>query len=1086
MAILINNLVIVDSKYGIGKVVDIIDNYADVRFFQNITKQFIERFRINELKLAYLSPQTRVYIKGDDGTWKIGRVRSYDFANKPIMDYSIRFPNKKDYWYTSDDLEVRCLLPLEDPTEVLSTSGGESQFLYDSRVKVLEWLINLRVASRGLTSVTSASIDLVVHQINIARKILSDPIQRYLLSDEVGMGKTIEAGIVAKQCLLDSTSHNVWIIVPQHLISKWKREMSSRFSLEYYFERIKIITPEKIIHQEGIPELIIIDEAHHIIGDRNTYPDSIREKIIFLAQQSNKLLLLSATPGIGNEDILLSLLKVLDPAIYKDETLDKFKEKLKRQTEHGVFLRTLKTNQSEFLLKRNLSKVSDLFPNDLYAKNLASKLLTSLGIESEEQEVNSLIIQLRSHLTETWRLHNRLIRTRRIDTEGWEFQDRGLKNGNEYNKENIKVITQPNSNVEDINESIEEWRSHLASNIDDLSIKKLTEIINRYISLLETSNADYEIFKKVIKEYIKCPVFSSEIKFLNDINDVISEYNYDMSINELSLNIKSFLNDIESTSIGVLFVTDPHLAEKYLISLQKVIGNEKVLLFNEFNNSSYDLNVDLDIRIIICDKSSEEGVDFQFADAIIHLDLPLNPSRIEQRIGRLDRYGRTKTNKIKHLIILPSDNDLHPWKVWKELLSDGFGIFNEPISDVQLKLEEITFGLHQNLFKFGSTGLEHDFNENDDIVGPLIESIQSLIISERESLDEQYALNHLSLQESDSLNLRDEIEDSEYDEKKLENDINHWLFKVLKFYKWKCDNKAFEIKWSDKSTLVPKQQFWDMDNIYTTDMWEGEFKSSLDRKLSYYRKESVENGDISLLRLGHPLFFTLQHYMEWEDRGTTFSTYRVVDDKFPIIIPQGDIRIMFKLHFIVEAGSPFKEKEHEYNSNRHVYMRRADDYFPPQIFTVYIDEDLNIIENKEIIDTLDEPYFSHKKVDTNMGSRRYIIDYFMDPDKLTTLCNDISLKSKNILLNNPEFKKTHNDLLKKMDVEIETKCVKIKRRQEIQQKLNQQIDVNEYEEAIAFEKSLKESIENLSIKLDAFGMFFLSKFPISEMDIPDE
>jgi ATP-dependent helicase HepA len=1081
----IGQFVAVDNKYGIGKLTGIDGEKYKVHFFIDIKKQITEVYESNDLKLVYLSPQTRVYVKDESGQWKIGRIKDFDDAISPDMDYLVKFPNQKEKWFPSEELEVRCLLPFIDPTEVLSTSGGETQFLYDARKRLLDWLINLRASSRGLTSVTSASIDLVVHQINIARKILTDPVQRYLLSDEVGMGKTIEAGLIARQCLLDSALSRVLIIVPEHLVNKWTREMFDRFYLDDFGERVEITTlDDNIKFLKDIPELIIIDEAHHIIGERNTYAQDLQDKIIKLSQESNKLLLLSATPGIGNEHILLNLLKVLDPLIFKNETLELFKEKVVRQSEHGAFLRTLKINQSSFLLKRSLAKVTSLFPDDTHAENLTNKLLVVLEDESQEQNKQGLIKQLKSHLVDTWRLHNRLIRTRRVDSEGWEFQDRGVKVDNKYDQNNIEIIIHSNHNLEKINAGIEDWRSHISLKFNNFPEVDQMAIVNRYITLLEASNYDVMTFRDILSDCLKASLFKDESELIKKIMDDISEYNYEQSINDISEKIKQFLNDIDLSSIGVLFITDMSLAKKYQSALGKILGHDNVCLFSEINDNESNLNTNKTIRVLICDISAEEGVDFQFADAIIHLDLPLNPSRVEQRIGRLDRYGRMKTLKIQHLIILPTDTTLYPWKAWFELLFDGFGVFNEPISDIQLKLEQITNKLHRTLLQFGCVSLENKFDENGNIHGSLISSMRSLIEEEREALDEQYALNHLSLFESDSLNLRDEIEDSESDEKILEDDINHWLFDVLKFHKWKVTDKIFEIQWS-KSTLVPKKQFWSKGNSISTEMWEGEFANSLERSLTFYRKDAVENSNVSLLRPGHPLFFTLQHYLEWEDRGTAFSTFRIVNEKFPIFIPKGDIRIIFKLNYIVQAGFPSVDLEQKYNEEHFLYMRRTDDYFPPKIYTIYIDENLNIIEEEDIIAVLDEVY-DDKGNDTNLGSRRHIIDHFIDPEKLDSLCMKVGLNSKNLLINSFDFKAVHKDALERATLEIEQKCINISRRQIIQEKINNNIDSADFERSISFEKSLLEGIINPNIKLDAFGMFFLSRYPLSEMDIVNE
>jgi len=1064
----IGDFVFIDNQYGIGKIIVINQNEIDVDFFINIGEKVVKRYSIDEIQVIYLGIQTRVYIEDEDGSWQIGRVVDFDDATNPQMDYQIQFPNQKKDWYGTDELKSRCLLPLSDPTEVLGVSGGETQFLYESRRRVLEWMIALRASSRGLSAVTSASIDLVSHQINIARKILTDPIQRYLLSDEVGMGKTIEAGIIARQCLLDSANSKVLIIVPEHLLDKWYREMESRFYLNDFGSRVVIITPSEIGLEREVPELMIIDEAHHIIGHDDKYTQSTQNRVISMAKNSEKLLLLSATPGVGSEDILLKLLKVLDPLVFKEETLEIFKDKLLKQSEHSAFLRTLKVDQSSFLLKRILAKVTTLFPNDFFAEQLAHKISEILMDESKEEIKYQYIRELKSHLTQTWQLHNRLIKTRRIDldeNDSLMFQDRGEKKEGKYSQENITIITHTNSSFENINSEIEEWRSYL-------STQQLSS--ERYIKLLEYSNYDFDSFRALVDEYIDNPLLESEVVLLENISASISDYRYLESIDEMSHQIEQFLNNIDPSSIGILFISDTHLAQKYCDSLKNIFEKDEVVLFDKSV-------INQEARVVICDKSAEEGVDFQFADAIIHLDLPLNPSRIEQRIGRLDRFGRAKSRKIQHLIIQPTKNDFYPWGTWFELLFNGFGVFSKPISDIQLKLESISDELHHSLSLYGVEGLENHFDKEGNIVNSYIEYISTTILNEREALDEQYALNYLSLQESDSLNLREEIENSEYPEKDLERDIDNWLFDTLKFYKWYENSKTFEIKWDNKRTLVPKQLFVGKESLLQSDMWEGKFSSSLDRTLSYRRDEAVNNSKASLVRVGHPLFSVLQEYLSWEDRGTAFSTFRIVEDNFPIFIPRGEIKILFKLHFIVEVDIDSTSIK-QFNST--LYRRRTDDYFPPKIFTIYIDENMDIIEDKEIIETLNEPY--SKDRDTNLSSRRAIIENFIDTQTLMQLCREVSHNSQEILKKSEGFIEVYQNALSKVKSDTIQRSSSIQRRADMQKSLNPNIDVSEYERSIQFENALIKGVSSPSIRLDSFGMFFISRFSISEMDITNE
>ena len=666
-------------------------------------------------------------------------------------------------------------------------------------------------------------------------------------------------------------------------------------------------------------------------------------------------------------------------------------------------------------------------------------------------------------MTQTWQLHNRLIRTRRIDldeNDSLMFQDRGEK----YSQKNITIITHTNNSFENINSEIEERRSYLST--QQLSPK-------RYIKLLEYSNYDFDSFRVLVDEYIDNPILDSEVELLKNISASISDYRYLESIDEMSHQIEQFLNNIDSSSIGILFISDTHLAKKYYASLKSIFKEDEVFIFDKSA-------INQKARVIICDKSAEEGVDFQFADAIIHLDLPLNPSRIEQRIGRLDRFGRAKSRKIQHLIIQPTKNNFYPWGAWFELLFNGFGVFSEPISDIQLKLESISDELHHSLYLYGVEGLENHFDKEGNIINRYIEYVSTTILKEREALDEQYALNYLSLQESDSLNLREEIEDSEYPEKDLERDIDNWLFGTLKFYKWHENSKTFEIKWN-KRTLLPKQLFVGKESLIKSNMWEGKFKGSLDRTLTYRRDEAVNNSKASLVRVGHPLFLVLQEYLNWEDRGTAFSTFRIVEDNFPIFIPRGEIKILFKLHFIVEVdmdSSDIKE------FNLALYQRRTDDYFPPKLFTIYIDENMDIIEDEEIIETLNRPY--SKDRDTNLSSRREIIDKFIDTKTLMNLCKEVSQNSQEILKKSKEFIEAYQSALLKVKQDTIQRSSSIQRRADMQKSINPNIDVSEYERSIRFENALIKGVTSPIIRLDSFGMFFISRFSISEMGIINE
>ncbi len=1065
----IGTFICVNNKYKIGKLKSIKDNIADIEYFFNVSKRDVENIELDQIHHIVLGYQTRIYNFSSNFGWRTGRIIDHEFMDDGSIEYEIKFSGgKHQEWLKEKELEVRCLSKLNDPTDVLAYSYGESQFLHDARYKILNWMTNLRASVKGMTALSSSSIDLVVHQVNISKKILSDPIQRYLLSDEVGMGKTIEAGIIARQCLLDSHSSTVLIIVPKHLLVKWEKELFSKFYLDNFQDRINIISIENLDYNIKEPTLLILDEAHHIVADTNKYSLEKKEFIIELTKKSEKLLMLTATPGIGNERILFNLLQILEPITYMEKYFNTFKEKLLKQREQGSFLRTLKSNTSPFLLKRNLSKVSSLFPNDDICLTIANDILEK--IESKEN-FSEQILELKTYIVETWNFHNRLIRTRRIDCEGWEFQDRGIIIDDKCSQEHIQLLTHPNNLYEDVNYQIENWRSEVSLLLDNLPVIVQKSLEKRYIDLLEKSNGTINNFRKYLKDIEKTLLFDNELFFIEKIYNSINDYNYTEYITSLCKKILNFLNKIHQSSIGVLFVEDIELARVLSSTISTFIKEDHVLVLEDVIHSSYEyINEYPNLRIIIVDKNNEEGVDLQFADAIIHYDLLFNVSRIEQRIGRLDRFGRKKSNTIQHLIVLPTDNEDYPWINWFDLLLDGFKVFNKPVSDIQLKLEDLNNSIYFEFLKYGTPSLINHFKGND-IVSTKTEYINNVILEERKYLDEQYALNHLSLSDADSLNLRDLIEDGEYEESEIEKDIDYWLFKVLKFYKWKIDDKRFKIEWN-KNTLVPKQQFWSKDNYFINDIWLKKFEFALNRELTYYRNTSILNENTSLVRPGHPLFIALKDYLEIEDRGTTFSTFRVVEKEFPKHIPRGSIEIVFKLVYFMDIDLTLLTTEF----NNDALSRRCDEYFPPKIFTLYVDENLNIIDDNLIIETLAEPYVKDRLIDTNLSSRSKIIEYFIDQKSYIDLCRKVSSNAKDILYESEIYKNYISKSREKSNYEIQKRLFKLEQRNQINKSKNN-------EELIEFEKNIIESINKYEIKLDSFGMFFLSKYPIDEIGI---
>ena len=201
--------------------------------------------------------------------------------------------------------------------------------------------------------------------------------------------------------------------------------------------------------------------------------------------------------------------------------------------------------------------------------------------------------------------------------------------------------------------------------------------------------------------------------------------------------------------------------------------------------------------VICCDRRGEEGLNLQYAHGIVHLDLPVAPTRIEQRIGRLDRFGREllPDRAIHHWVVSPYADYVHPWQAWFELLRDDFQVFDQSISEVQFLLNELQEEVVLALYRNGAEGI--------NALGP---RVREAVRQERERLDEQYALDIRSLISSEDTDAFQAIVSR--DTYEHYQPLHSWLTEVLHFSdEWLEDfpgARAFRLHWTSR-TLVPQQ-----------------------------------------------------------------------------------------------------------------------------------------------------------------------------------------------------------------------------------------------------------------------------------------
>ena len=464
-----------------------------------------------------------------------------------------------------------------------------------------------------LVGLSGGRVSLIPHQLYIAEEVGSRFAPRVLLADEVGLGKTIEAGLIIHQQLVTGRAQRVLIIVPESLTHQWLVEMLRRFNLKFSIfdeERCQQADGENPFSEEQLvlvnlgfvtenPEwyeamadeewdLMVVDEAHHLDWSKES-PSVEYQCIEQLAQVIPGVLLLTATPDQLGHESHFARLRLLDPDRFFD--YQAFVEEEEHYTEVADAANslldgsTLTTEQSETL--QQLLKESDI----------SEQLIElSSGDSEQQQEARS---QLLDQLLDRHGTGRILFRNSRNTIKGFPAR-----------------IVMPEKLVqpEPYQEAIQALTAGQA--IEDIAAMKQSRFIHtpERLYALEQGQAWYQFDPRV--NYL--------IELLKQHRDekvlVICAHA------ETAIELEQALRTKEG--------------------MRAAVFHEGLSIFERDRAAAYFAQEEDSAQVLLCSEIGSEGRNFQFAHHMVLFDLPTNPDLLEQRIGRLDRIGQTETIKI--------------------------------------------------------------------------------------------------------------------------------------------------------------------------------------------------------------------------------------------------------------------------------------------------------------------------------------------------------------------------------------------------------------------------------------------------------
>jgi len=568
--------------------------------------------------------------------------------------------------------------------------------------------------SYQIKCITNSRLTLMPHQINVTHRLAEQFFPRMILADEVGLGKTIEAGIYIKEMIARNLAERILIIVPASLVKQWAFEMSNKFNIEFtiydgnkikelkskrsykhpdllqnpfFYDNLIICSLQFARNKKYIEllsgvswDIVIFDEAHHLRRYLiNAITGNYRETLNYelaknLSLNSESILLLTATPLQLHSFELFSLIELIHPEIF--ENFSDFEHFRKNMPFINLLLSNLNNidNLNNFEVKNTIKLLKELKYIDknknldqflIEIKNISFKLELLKKIEEDHTLSKFLIRNRKKNVFTKEILNKRIVNTIMVNPTKQEldiYNEIRLYLAKIYNsslsKENVgvgfiittlqKLLTSSKQAfLKSIERRLEQLERYKDLFLDAKIIKEGDP--DFYATELDDQFLDDEIFNEFNNKNVKEKEITTDLlnqeKILKEFYEKLKALPYDSKSSKLLELIDQIysLNPQEKIIIFTQFV-DTLKFLKFLIETHNPNYNVD-LFYGGLDKIQKDDSVERfrsskKFSILISTEIGGEGRNFQFCRVLINYDLPWNPMKLEQRIGRLDRIGQ--------------------------------------------------------------------------------------------------------------------------------------------------------------------------------------------------------------------------------------------------------------------------------------------------------------------------------------------------------------------------------------------------------------------------------------------------------------
>ena len=564
-----------ETELGLGVLIDVDERSVSILFPKSDETRVYAR---NNAPLSRIVFNIKDELQDQEGTKWL--VESFEDRHGVVRYNVIRtLEDGTEERKALNETRVGAHIQLSKPLDRLLASQVDYKEWYDLRIEALMMQANMK--SSPLRGMIGARVGLIPHQLYIAHEVGQRFAPRVLLADEVGLGKTIEAGLIIHQQLKTGRSERILILVPDSLQYQWMIEMRRRFNLQFSLfdltrtasikehdpdlnpfltEQCIIASVDLMVDHDDLREqaleagfdLLVVDEAHHLMWSEEEGGNDRYDLVEELAEKTPGVLLLTATPEQLGVESHFARLRLLDPQRFS--SLDRFLDE-EEQYHHTA-------------------KIAEVLMSDLPlepAHLAAIEGLLGHSIQDEpEQRFRAIHELLDRH--GTGRILFRNTREAIQGFPGRDCQPVALPAPANWSKDG-KLREQMWPEEAQLDGA---WMEH-DPRVMWLMEMLRTELKHKKVLLIARSGPVVEALENVLRLHagIRTAMFHEGMSLL------------------------------ERDQAAAYFAEDSYGAQ-----------------------------------ILLCSEIGSEGRNFQFASDLILFDLPANPDVLEQRIGRLDRIGQ--------------------------------------------------------------------------------------------------------------------------------------------------------------------------------------------------------------------------------------------------------------------------------------------------------------------------------------------------------------------------------------------------------------------------------------------------------------